>query len=45
MNVPVPQEKGLSSPLDRDTLADRDVVQVHLDLGQGKNVFGCRHTK
>ena len=43
--VPVSEEEGLSSPLDGDALADGDVVQVNLDLGQGQNVPGGGHAE
>ena len=44
-NRPVSQEEGLSSPLDGDALADRDVVQVDLDLGHGQNVLRGGHAE
>jgi hypothetical protein len=44
-DVPVSQEKRLSPPLDGDALADRDVVEVDLDLGHGQNVLRCGHAE
>lgn len=43
MLIPVTDEKGLSSPLECDTLALGDVVQLDFNLGQGQNVSGRTH--
>lgn len=38
-------EHRLASPLERGVLAERDVVQVDLDLGQREHLFGRRQNR
>lgn len=40
----VTDENGLSSPLDDDVLSDRDASQLNLNLREGEDVGGRRHS-